>query len=62
MKYSEAVKRLKKGGYKLYKQGKKHEIWRKEGHPQIELPRHKKDYSKGVSADILKKLRVNQGG
>ncbi|MBL6996265.1 type II toxin-antitoxin system HicA family toxin [Desulfobacula sp.] len=57
MKYSEAVKLLKKSGYSLYRQGKKHEIWRKEGHPQIELPRHKKDDSKGVSADILKKLK-----
>jgi|APSaa5957512622_1039677.scaffolds.fasta_scaffold65501_2 predicted RNA binding protein YcfA (HicA-like mRNA interferase family) len=60
MKYSEAVKLLKKAGYTLYKQGKKHEIWRKEGHPQIELPRHKKDYSKGVRADILKKTRVKK--
>jgi predicted RNA binding protein YcfA (HicA-like mRNA interferase family) len=58
MKYSEAVKLLRKNGYRLYRQGKKHEIWRKVRHPQIELPRHKKDYSKGVRADILKKLKV----
>lgn len=56
MKQSEAVRQLISVGYILHRQGKKHGIWKKDGWPQIELPRHKKDLSKGVRADIQKKL------
>ena len=56
MKFSQLIKKLQKDGWFLYRNGKKHDLYRhpmKEG--QITIPRHgSKEVAKGTLRSILK--------
>ena len=57
MKWSEIEKLAREHGWSLYRNGKKHDIYRKEGHPgEIQIERH---WSQEVRPGLLRKL-LNQ--
>ena len=59
LKYEEVIKKLKKLGFRLYRQGKgSHELWVRDSDGKvIPVPKHKgKDLRKGTLRAIIKEI------
>lgn len=58
MKYNELYKLLKKNGWKLHREGKKHSIYERNG-KTVAIPRHQsKEIPKGTLIAILKQTGI----
>ncbi|MCD4786235.1 MAG: type II toxin-antitoxin system HicA family toxin [Candidatus Eremiobacteraeota bacterium] len=55
----EMMKKLKKQGWSLFKHGHKHDLFTHELYPGFAIvPRHNKELSPGIEADLKKKIRL----
>ena len=60
MKKVELERLLKSSGFNKVREGGAHEIWGKEGFPNIPIPRHAGDIPKGTLSSILKVANIKK--